>query len=190
IWQAPFSFCVLRPHNFRSNQRNFLDHQAARKERKETNAQPECSSLQEIFRPDRYCLRNRDAAKFKSAPGSDAHAANFERNAEAASQFLLNLSLCPLGLHIQVHAQQNHCTESNQCPHSDHCQPAQFLHPQMLRSPSLKQRPKPSRHSERSEELQNYFEPITQTRIQPEMFRYVANEHGNRFVWWEYRPVA
>src|SRR4029077_9819507 len=123
IRQTPFSFCVLWPHNFGSNERNFLDHQPARKERKETNAQPECSSLQEIFRPDRYGLRNRYAAKFKSAPGSDAHAANFERNAETASQFLLNLSLCPLGLHIQVHAEQNHCTESNQCPQSDHCQP-------------------------------------------------------------------
>src|SRR5207244_10199918 len=142
IRQTPFSFCVLRPHNPGTNQRNFLDHQPPRKERKETKAQPECSCLQEIFRPDRYGLRNRDAAKFKSAPGSDAHAANFERNAEAATQFLLNLSLCPLRLHIQVHAEQNHRTESNQCSQSDQYQPAQFLHPQTLRSPSLKQRPK------------------------------------------------
>ena len=96
IWQTPFSFCVLRPHNLGSNQRNFLDHQPPRKERKETNAQPECSCLQEIFRPDRYGLRNRDAAKFKSAPGSDAHAANFERNAEAASSVPAESFLVPL----------------------------------------------------------------------------------------------
>jgi hypothetical protein len=48
----------------------------------------------------------------------------------------------------------------------------------MLRSRSLKQRPKPSRHSERSEESQIHFEPVTQTRIRPEMFRYAQHDNG------------
>src|SRR5436190_275402 len=38
IRQTPFSFCVLRPHNPGTNQRNILDHQPSRKKRKETNA--------------------------------------------------------------------------------------------------------------------------------------------------------
>src|SRR4030095_12495879 len=96
IRQTPLSFWVLWPHNSRTDERDFLDHQPSRKEREETNAQPKCSCFQEIFRPDRYDLRNRNAAKFKSTPGSHAHTANFERNAQAAAQFLLNLCLCPL----------------------------------------------------------------------------------------------
>src|SRR5262249_59043416 len=96
ISQTPFSFCVLRPHNLRTDQRNFLDYQPPRKKRKEANAQPERSCLQKVFRPAWHGLRNRDTAKFEATPGSDAHAANFERNAKATAQLLLNLSLCPL----------------------------------------------------------------------------------------------
>lgn len=40
----------------------------------------------------------------------------------------------------------------------------------MLRSRSLKQRPKPSRHSERSEEPQIHFEPVTQPELEQRCF--------------------
>jgi len=44
----------------------------------------------------------------------------------------------------------------------------------MLRSPSLKQRPKPIRHSARSEESQIHFEP----ELESEMFRYAQHDNG------------
>jgi hypothetical protein len=47
----------------------------------------------------------------------------------------------------------------------------------MLRSPSLKQRPKPVVILRRSEESQIHFEPITQTGIRPEMFRYAQHDN-------------
>ena len=107
------------------------------------NAQPECFCLEEMLGADGGGLWNRDAAEFKSTPRGNAHAANFERHPETACQFLLNLCLCALGLHIQVHANQENCAQRDQCPQSNQYQPAQFSHPEMLRSPSLKQTSKP-----------------------------------------------
>ena len=50
----------------------------------------------------------------------------------------------------------------------------------MLRSRSLKQRPKPGRRCERNPESQIRSEPVTQTRIRPEMFRYAQRDNGYR----------
>jgi hypothetical protein len=114
--QSPFSLCVLRPNYTWIDERDFLDHQPPGKEREETNPQTKCSRLEEITRACRGSLRNRDAAQFESAPWRHAHTANFQRGAESSSQFLPNLRLCALRLHIQVHADQDNRAERNHDP--------------------------------------------------------------------------
>ncbi len=95
-------------------------------------------------RPRWGSLRNCNAAELESAPRSHAHATNFEPGAEASAQFLLNLCLCALRLHIQVHAEQENRAERNHRRESNERNPAQFSHRETLRSPTLKKRPKPS----------------------------------------------
>jgi len=89
-------------------------------------------------------LCNGNTAELQSAPGGHAHAANSQCGAETPAQFLLNLCVGTLRLHIKVYAGQEDRTKRKHCSQSNQRNPAQFFHRETLRSPSLKKRPKPS----------------------------------------------
>ena len=72
----------------------------------------ETFGLKKLTSAHRRWLRNGNTAQFKSAPGRDTDAVNVQRRAQAMAEFLLNPRLCPLGLHIHVHADQDNNCES------------------------------------------------------------------------------
>ncbi len=70
------------------------------------------------------------------------------------AKFVLNLGLCRLGLHIQVHAEEKNREERDQASSGDQNNPRQSSHAQTLRRPSLKKRSKQiSRFSRTSDTL-------------------------------------
>src|SRR5205809_7533581 len=73
-------------------------------------------------------LRNYDPAELESAPRSHAHATNFQCGANASAQFLLNLCLCALRLHIQIYPEQERRAERNRRAKKNERNPEQLLH--------------------------------------------------------------
>src|SRR5436305_14615212 len=77
---------------------------------------------------DIVALRNGDSAEFQSAPRRDADPLNLQRHLKTLAEFLLNLLLCCLRLHIEVCPEQryqknrNHDQEqpSDGSPEADH----------------------------------------------------------------------
>ena len=73
-------------------------------------------------------MRNRNTAKFESAPRSQAHVTNSKTGANASAQFLLNLCLCALRLHIQIYPEQERRAERNRRAKKNERNPEQLLH--------------------------------------------------------------
>ncbi len=69
-----------------------------------------------MLRTGRRRLRDGDTAQLQPSPGRHAHATDSERGAEAPAQFLLDLGVCTLRLHIQIHAGQENRAERNHRP--------------------------------------------------------------------------
>src|SRR5207244_8159578 len=109
----------------------------------DTNTAARCLCCEKMPRVCRRCLRNYDPSELKSAPRSHAHATNFQCGAEASAQFLLNLCLCALRLHIEIHSKQESSGKRNHGGESNQRNPTQFSHSKTLPRGSLKKRPKP-----------------------------------------------
>src|SRR5262249_49175308 len=115
----PFSCSILGPNYVWIDERNVLDHEAPGKKGEEPNPKPKCFSFEKMLRTDWRSLRDRDTAQLQASPGRHTHATDSECGAKASAQFLLNLCVRTLRLHIQVHGGQENCAQRNHCPQND-----------------------------------------------------------------------
>ena len=146
--QPPFAIRVLRPDDLRVNERNFLDHQAAR----------------EKSEPNR--TRNRKASACKKLPGTVSFACGMvmpvsfrphhgvtlmrricTRRAEPLAQLLLNPRLCAPRLHIQVHRQERDGEEGDERTGAKKRKAGDFFHSETLRCDEFEEKTKGLRHA-------------------------------------------